>query len=682
MRDSGGDQAEALKAQVEEIKKELTDTKTKLSQRHEHVAKLAPELDSAKKENEKLKARIAELEKASSTEKLRVDMDIANAEAARTKAQNALEQAHTDLHSAQEERKALAKEVKELRAKLDEVRDEQKSESEGIGARVAELERELAAERERAGEFEAQAAELPERDRTISRLQEELQDARAETATARNSQQATEDELKDLRSRLAQAEKGSKAAEDAEARLAARDRQIEVAQQQLADLKEEIKLEEEERNRATQQLQQAREAEQRAMEQTEALEAEVEELRKRAEAAERAGIERAAQLEGGLKEENERLKARNEEITRKRDDVLKGLEAAAGEVEELKALIAERDVEKRTLQAERDKAIQEAEDLRTLQAEITQLDNKHKEMLSELARVGHSLTNSETAAEKAREEVRMLREKVEQASERRHEAEKQLVEARAKLESELHMRGEQAQRIRQLEESLQRERDTVDQSAPASALETLSSQLAVEREKWERVASEKEREIEDVRKQLNEAELRENDLASQLEGIELSKQDVMRAKALAGQRRAQIERMQSDVEGARRKATEAETYWKTEMDDFRGAVAEHLEAAERGDEGSDQKLQKLLETLKVGIADKYAKLRRKHTRTEKELQETTDKLTAIERILAKREEEEVRLRKIVEELEARENVPGARKKAKEDADAKAAPKKKATRKGK
>jgi hypothetical protein len=153
--------------------------------------------------------------------------------------------------------------------------------------------------------------------------------------------------------------------------------------------------------------------------------------------------------------------------------------------------------------------------------------------------------------------------------------------------------------------------------------------------------------------------------------------------ARAAPRRAQIERMQSDVEGARRQAKEAEAYWKTEMDEFRGAVAEHMEAAERGDDGSDQRLQKLMEDMKVGLADKYAKLRRRNNKVEKDLRDTGDKLAAIERILARREEEEARLRKIIEELEKKERLPGAKKKAaKPGAAKKPAAKKKAARKKK
>lgn len=689
MRESGGDNARALAAQVEELKKELQDTQTKLATRHEHVAKLAPELDAAKKENERLKARVSELEKAASTEKLRTDMDLANAEAARTKAQNALEQAHADLHSAQEERKSLAKEAKELRAKLEELRDAQSSQAEGINSRVQELEAELEASGQRVHELEkelaaksASEAVLAEKGQRIAELEQELVDSRAEAVAADKARASLDEELKSLREKLSRAEKEAGASREQESRLQARDHQLEVAQRQLADLKEELKLEEEERARAAEQLKQARDAEQRALEQVEQLEAELDDLRKRVQQAEQSAASKAAELEGGIRQENEQLRARNDEITRKRDEVLKGLESAVGEIDELKKALAERDVDARTVRGELEQARGELAGMKTLERELAELNRKHNEALTELARVGSSMTNAETAAEKTREEVQALRDKVEQANERRHEAEKQLIEARARLESEQHIRGEQANRLRQLEEALARERDTVDHSAPAAALESLSSQLATEREKWERVTGEKDRELDDLRKKVAEAELRESDLASQLEGIELSQQDVMRAKALAGQRRAQVERMQADVEGARRKAEESEKYWKEEMESFQQTVADHLAAAEAGEEGSDQRLQKLLETLKVGMADKYAKLRRKHTRTEKQLQETADKLAAVERILAKREEEESRLRKIVEELETREKVPGARKKKAAEPDEPAPAKKKTSRKKK
>jgi chromosome segregation ATPase len=301
------------------------------------------------------------------------------------------------------------------------------------------------------------------------------------------------------------------------------------------------------------------------------------------------------------------------------------------------------------------------EKVEALNKEVEDLRKRHQEASGELVRVGSALTNSEVAAERAREDLRELRERLESAQNARHEAEKQLVDAKARLESEQQLRNEHTERIRQLEGALQRERQTVDSSAPAAALESLSSQLAAEREKWERVTEERDRQIDDLQKKVGEAEVREAELASQLEGVELSQQDVIRAKALAGQRRAQIERMQQDVESARRQAKEAETFWKDEMRDFKAEVAAHLEAAENGEEGSDLRLQKLMEKLKAGVSDKYAKLRRKHNRTTKELEQVNDKLAAIERILAKREAEEARLRKIIDELEG---SPGSNSKPK------------------
>jgi chromosome segregation ATPase len=522
MRQSGGDQAAALRAELEQAKKDLKNTEHKLTSRHEHVAKLAPQLDDAKKENEKLRARIAELEKS-------------------------------------------------------------------------------------------QGAEKGQSAKRVAGLEEALKDAKAEVATARSGRDAAEADANKLREQLKQSEKQVGKTDELQRKIEARDRELDVAKNQIADLKQELKVDEEERKKAAEELKAAKAAEQEAADHAAELEDEAEGLRKRAEEAE-AKVSQS----GGLKNEFESLKGK----------------------------LAEREDDNKALQRQLDASRKELERLRTLEDEVEELERQHTESSAELTRVGGALANAETAAEQARNELNALRDKIEQANERRHEAEKQLAESRAKLESEHRVRDEQSWRIQLLEESLQRERQTVDSSAPAAALESLSAQLATEREKWERITGEKESEIEDLRAKLAEGELRENELASQLEGIELSKQDVMRAKALAGQRRAQIERMQTDVEGARRQAKDAEAYWKGEMDEFRGAVAEHLEAAERGDEGSDQRLQKLMEDMKVGLADKYAKLRRRNNKVEKDLRDTGDKLAAIERILARREEEEARLRKI------------------------------------
>lgn len=426
------------------------------------------------------------------------------------------------------------------------------------------------------------------------------------------------------------------------------------------------------------------------------IEGEIEKLRAERDAARRelkemqlklnARHEHVAKLAPQLNDANkelERLRAKSTDLEKEANELRSRLQQAekqaegAADTTEVEKQLAQSQDDNRILQGRLEASRKEVERLRATQRELEELERAHKKTAGELVRVGGALTNAESAAERAREEIRGLREKTEQAAERRHEAEKSLVESRARLESEHQLREEQAQRIRQLEDALKRERETVDSSAPAAALESLSAQLATEREKWERVTADKDREIDDVRRRLDEAELRENELASQLEGIELSKQDVMRAKALAGQRRAQIERMQADVEGARRQAKEAEVYWKSEIDEFRQAVGEHLEAAERGDEGADQRLQKLMETMKVGLADKYAKLRRRNSRAEKELSDVKDKLAAIERILAKREDEERRLRKIIEEMESKGRAP-AKKKA--TATRKAAPKKKGARK--
>jgi chromosome segregation ATPase len=636
-----------LQARIDELEDTLRDTEHKLAARHEHIAKFAPQLDEATKELERLRKRAEE---------------------------------------AEAENQKTTRKFEEQAEKLAELQQALKDRDE----RIAELEDQLkakAADSDRLGAVQKHEQELAE----------ELADAKAEAETAHSARDAAQAELKTLNEKLQQALKDEGKAAELQRKLEARDHQIGVAQQQLTDLRDELKLEEEERARAAEDLRKAREAEERAMEQADALEREVEELKaKLAEAEESATasadglFSQLEELKGKLaesedarssevaslkeqlkkageesddarelREENAGLKARNDEIARKRDEVLNGLQAAVSELDAMKEVLAERDVDLRTARGERDEALKQADELRreleglkALQAEIDALEEKRQQAVDELLRANTTVANTEVAAEKARDEVRALKEKFEQAVEQRHEAEKQLVEARAKLDAEQELRREAKSRIEQLEDALQREREQVDKSAPAEALSSLSAQLANERTKWESRIAERESELEDMRSRLREAEGRESDLAAQLESVELSKQDANRAKALAGQRRAQIERMQSDVETARRQAKDSESYWKNEMNEFQAMVSSHLLAAENKEEGSDKKLQGLLEELGIGIADKYAKLRKRANRTDKELEETKDKLQAVERILAKREEEDSRVKKIVKELEA------------------------------
>jgi hypothetical protein len=81
-------------------------------------------------------------------------------------------------------------------------------------------------------------------------------------------------------------------------------------------------------------------------------------------------------------------------------------------------------------------------------------------------------------------------------------------------------------------------------------------------------------------------------------------------------------------------------------------VHSHLEAAEKGEEGADQRLVKLLEEHKVGVFDKYAKLRTKHNRTQKELDEASEQLKVLEKLLAKREIEDDKMRKAIDKKES------------------------------
>src|SRR5690606_7665506 len=116
-------------------------------------------------------------------------------------------------------------------------------------------------------------------------------------------------------------------------------------------------------------------------------------------------------------------------------------------------------VDLRTTEGERDAARKEAEELRkeveglrVLEKELAELEAQRKAAADELLRVGGSLTNAEHAAERWRDEIDTLKTRIEQSTEMRHEAEKQLVEARAKLDAEQEMRREHNRRIEQLED--------------------------------------------------------------------------------------------------------------------------------------------------------------------------------------------------------------------------------------
>ncbi|MBK9975034.1 MAG: hypothetical protein IPP14_09715 [Planctomycetes bacterium] len=642
MKSSGGEKAAQLAIQLEEARKQIADTDRKLAARHEHVAKLAPELDAAKQEVERLRKELADANKgleveaargnqaAEQLKKVQAERDAHKAELEKQKAGNGassaeLDKVKTELKTTEATRAELAKESKELRRLLEELNDAQKEDAEGVADQVEALEKKLS-------EAESGRAKMQGRlEAAEKQLQEAQAKAQSEATAAAAARKQMEEELRQAKARAAEAEKLSKASGDADRKLAARDQQLEVLQRQLVELKEELKLEEEERDRQSGDVLKAREAEKRALEEAEKLERELGELEQKLAAAEARAKQTAQAAESvadgkvvQLENEIQSLRERNEQITAKRDDMVRGLERAVAEIEELKRALAEREVDKRTRAAELAEA-QKAEQVARAEAQ--------------------------KAAEAARAQLQQANEKAEKATEKRFEAEKQLVEARTLADSEKRHAQDLDRRIKSMEEDLRRERSNLDKSAPAAALESLNQQIASERSRLESEQARHQQEADTLHKRLAEAELRENELASQLEGIELSQQDVMRAKALAGQRRAQIERMQSDVEGARRQVKETETYWKGEMNDLGAMVKDHLEAAERGDEGADQKLVKLLETLKVGVFDKYATLRRKHNRTQKELDETSDKLKAVERLLAKREEEEARLRKAIDKVE-------------------------------
>jgi chromosome segregation ATPase len=476
--------------------------------------------------------------------------------------------------------------------------------------------------------------------------------ALSDKAASDRSLALIEQECARLRSRNDQLQGQLSALRGAEMDSSAASGELAQVREQLGAVTAERNTAREDHARATRELEDARKELQRARER-------ISELETRLAEAEKADTADARKVQAALEKEREDL--RITEAAR---------QAMEKELNELRSLSEEMN---RSNRAEAEAAMGRLHELERELSSASEALKERDDARAEVVRLGAVVANAEIAAEKAREEVRELHARLATANEQRHSVEKALIEARARLESEHDVRAEQSQRIRRLEDDIERERKQLDDSAPRTALETLSAQLTAERAKWEARFGEAQKEAEALQQRLAEAELRESELASQLEAVELSRQDVQRAKALAGQRRAQIERMQADVESARRQARDAEDYWKGETLAFQKEVAAHLEAAEAGEEGADARMVKLLERLKVGLADRNAKLRRRNNRVEKELTELRDRVTAFERILLKRQEEESRLRKLIAELErpatrttkkgAKTNAKGATRKA-------------------
>lgn len=515
---------------------------------------------------------------------------------------------------------------------------------------------------------------LKKSDSRLHELEEESEDLKAELETARNSLTVMEEEVASLLKRMENSATGTEqlqsqlknekaSNEDAERALKKAELERDELRQKLDDaelasseLSKEIDEVFNENDQFKKDQESAiieKEALQKQLDGTEEQQLQLtQELQTLNEELATAKAENAASEElltqaAELEKENDALKDRNEEIKRKRDDVVNGLELATQEMTQLEKALAERDLDQRELRHQLDTANAKLEEALN--------DTSNSDALKT------ELQAAKDATEKSISEFSDLQKKLETAVEDRHSAEKDLVKAEAKIEADQGIRNEQSLRVKQLEDDLRRERDTVDRSAPAGALESLAGQMSDDRKHWEDENEAQRAELKDLRKRLTDAELLEGELSTQLESSQGNEKDANRAKALAGQRRSQIERMQKDVESARRQAKESEAYWKTEMAGFKNKLTEHLEAAERGDEDADKKLVKLMETLKVGVFDKYAKLRKSNNRLKKQHKDTKDTLSAVERILAKKQEEEDRLRKIVDRLESGIKKPAKKK---------------------
>ena len=644
-RDSG-DEADLAKAQDE-----IEVLGRKLTARHEHVAKIAPQLSQAHKD---LEGARADLDTA------RRDREAANAELAELRSSRA----NSDV------------ELGRLRSELEQLRIKNESAS----AKVASAE---GARDGLAATVEGQRARIEETGKVIANLQQELERARSDLEKAQV----------DARS----VETGTRRAAELEGTLAARDEQLGALQMQLAEVKDEVKLEEEVREESAVSLKEL-------TTQTDKLKEENAELHARLEEIEDVIVEKTEEVANalaekiaGLERENKEFAERNEEIGAKRDDMTKGLEEAVEELEQLRQALAEHEVTEHTLREDlkiRDQELAlSGQDLSRLREEaggaketsdlLAGAQRERNEARADAVRIGGELKRAEESHGDAQNELHEMQARLEKATEVRHESEMALVEARTKLESQEALRTEQEKRVAQLEEDLKRARDTRVRRGPAQAVEELASAIGGERKHFEKEQARwRERhdgdreELERLRRQLAEMELHEAELSEQLEGTQGARLDAMRAKAASGRQRSQIERMQRDVERARSQAGEAEKFWKAEMKSLEENLRNHLVAAENNEPGADARLVRVLEEVKVGVFDRHARLRKKHNKLKRESAEISDRMEALERILAKKELEEARMRKAVAELESAGKVPARKTPARKKAAIKKAPAKK------
>jgi chromosome segregation ATPase len=239
-----------------------------------------------------------------------------------------------------------------------------------------------------------------------------------------------------------------------------------------------------------------------------------------------------------------------------------------------------------------------------------------------------------------------------------------LAEVRARLEAEMQVRIERDRRITVLEAEVSEEREKRMNSAPASAMESLAAaveserkladdRLAAERDKWETRHKADLEELQRQRDLTREAEMEAaaiQDRIDELEGkSQEAKQESIEAKRLSGQRRAQIERMQAEVERARTSEHEKEVYWKNEMISLETKIRSHLEAAERKEPGADTRMVRVLEEVGVGVFEKYAKARKRLNKLEKDHEAAGVKIKTLQKVIDAHQKQGALLKKLEEQ---------------------------------
>ncbi len=379
-----------------------------------------------------------------------------------------------------------------------------------------------------------------------------------------------------------------------------------------------------------------------------------------------------------LESENEKLRNRIEEITGKRDELRIGLEQAMAEIKGLQEQLAkvgheERGAEKQLAEAEQ-KLAQAAKRIHELESQNSELGpaaataaqvarelEQAREVNAQLAQEADSLKEQLAEVQLEAEQAEAQAEKEKAA---RHEHEISLAEVRARLESEIQVRLERDRRITVLEAEVSEEREKRMNSAPASAMESLAAaveserkladdRLAAERDKWETRHKADLEELQRQRDLTKEAEMEAaaiQDRIDELEGkSQEAKQESIEAKRLSGQRRAQIERMQAEVERARTSEYEKEVYWKNEMISLETKIRSHLEAAERKEPGADTRMVRVLEEMSVGVFDKYAKARKRINKLEKEHEAAHVKIKTLQKVVQAHELQGTLLKKLSEE---------------------------------